>query len=173
MSRKAKRTNELYFGPNDSIIFNELPEGYFYKNRFYVESKCFSVLLKDDEVKIHKFPNGTWDFHGTLFDSLHELYEWNEDKIAISYKELVLRYRKLGITHDPLNRTLYSYRRDDWNTLYDSKSEVLSNVMVETGLIERSEDREDRYLEDKTKEECIAYFAKPIKERIKLLEELL
>ena len=56
-------TNTITFESGKSLSFNELPEGYFYKNKFYPGIKCFSALLKDDEVKIHSFYNGTW----TLF----------------------------------------------------------------------------------------------------------
>ena len=173
MSRKAKRTNTLYFEDKTTIVFNELQEGYFYKNRFYQsENSCFAALLKDDEVKIHPFPNGTWKFKNTLYPSLNELYEWNEDEIAMPYNEFKSHYQELGITHNPVNCTMYTYDRDDFNELFSTKGEVLMEVRNETNLIEDVEDREERYLGDKSKEECIAYFKKPIKERIKILEDM-
>lgn len=173
MSRKAKRTNTLYFEDKTTIVFNELPEGYFYKNRFYQsENSCFAALLKDDEVKIHPYPNGTWKFKNTLYPSLNELYEWNEDEIDMPYNEFKLHYQELGIIHNPINCTMYTYDRDEWNELFDTKGEVLMEIRNETSLIEDTEDREERYLESKTKEECIAYFKKPIKERIKILEDM-
>ena len=172
MGRKAKRTNTLYFEDKTKFIFNELPEGYFYKNRFYKsDSRCFAALLKDDEVKIHHFPNGTWRFNNLLYHSLKELYEWNEDEIAPPYNKFKSHYEDFGVTRDPLNRTMYTYDRDEWNELFDTKGEVLMEIRNETSLVETEEDREDRYLKDKTKEECIAYFKKPIKERIKILED--
>ena len=45
-------------------------------------------------------------------------------------------------------------------------------IRNETSLIETEEDREDRFLRDKTKEECIVFLKKPIKERIKILENM-
>lgn len=58
------------------------------------------------------------------------------------------------------------------NQLYDSKGEVLLEIRNETSLIETEEDREERYIDGLSKEECIAYFKKPIKERIKILEDM-
>lgn len=173
MSRKTKRTNTLYFEDKTKFTFNELPEGYFYKNRFYrSENSCFAALLKDDEVKIHPFPNGTWRLKTTLYPSLKELYEWNEDEIAMPYGEFKSRFKELGIPHDPNSRVMYSYDMDDDNELFDTKREVLMEIRNETDLIETEEDREERYLGDKSKEECIAYFKKTIKERIKILEDM-
>lgn len=171
MIRNAKRTNTIYFGQNDSLTFVELPEGYFYKGKFYTESQCFTALLKDKEIIIHSFQNGTWSFKNQLYASLLELYEWNEDEIAMSYKDLKACYQKLGIIHNPVNCTMYSYDRDEWNQLFSSRTEVLLEIRSETNLIEDVEEKEERYLDKKTKEECIAYFKKPIKERIKILEE--
>lgn len=174
MSRKVKRTKEFYFVEDKTkFIFNELPEGYFYKNHFYQsENSCFKVLLKDGEVKIHHFPNGTWKFNNTFYPSLKELYEWNEDEIASSYNEFKSHYEDFGVTHNLINCTMYTYNMDEENELFDTKGAVLMEIRNETRLIEDTEDREYRYLDDKTKEECIAYFKKPIKERIKILEEV-
>ena len=172
MGRKAKRTNTIYFGPNDPFVFAELPEGYFYKNRFHTEAKCFAALLEDNEVEIHRFPNGTWEYQDLLYSSLRELYEWNEDEIDMPFNEFALCYKTLGVTHKRGVCTLYTYDKDDYKRLFDYKSEVLLEIRNETNLIESIEDREERYLEDVTKEECIAYFKKPIKERIRILEEL-
>lgn len=169
MSRKAKRMNTLYFEDKTTIDFIELPEGYFYKNHFYTESQCFTALLKDDEVRIHSFPNGTWRYNDTLYPSLEELYEWNE--FGITYNELKHRYKELGVEHSPINCTLYSYCEDDYNQLYDSKGEVLLEIRSETNLIESVEDREEDYLDKITDDECRVYLKKSIKERIKILEE--
>ena len=172
MSRKAKRTNEIYFEGETKFTVNELPEGYFYKNHFYTENKCFAALLKDDEVKIHRFPNGIWEFNNTFYPSLKELYEWNENEIASPYNEFKSHYEDFGVIHDPINCTMYTYDMDEENELFDTKDEVLMEIRNETRLIEDTDDREVRYLEDKTKEECITYFKKPIKERIKILEDM-
>ncbi len=172
MSRKAKRTNILFFEDETEFTFNELPEGYFYKDHFYQsENKCFAALLKDDEVKIHHFPNGTWKFNNTIFSSLEELYNWNEDEFKISYKELKSHYEEFQVTHNPIRCTMYTYDRDEWNELHNTKGGLLLEIRNETSLLETEEDREDRFLRDKTKEECIAFVKKPLKERIKILEK--
>lgn len=171
MAKTTKRTNTMYFTPNDPIEFVELPEGYFYKNKFYTETQCFTALLKDEEVRIHSFPNGTWRYQDILYSSLKEIYESYEDEIGMSYEQLKHHYQQYGIEHDCINRTMYAYERDEDNKLYESRGELLLEIRNETNLIEDTEDRESRYLDNKTKEECIAYFKLPITKRIKLLEE--
>lgn len=173
MSRKAKRTTQFWLD-DEWIICNELPEGYFYKNKFYTENKVFDALLKDDEVSIHHFLNGTWIYKGILYSSLKELYEWSIDgEDDVSYKYLKYHYENYGIEHNSIPCTLYSYDRDDERRLFDTKGEVLSELRCEEELIEDVEDREERYLENKSKAECIVYFKKPIKEKIKILEKML
>lgn len=171
MSRKAKNTNEMFFEDKTKIV--DLPNGYFYKNRFYSgESCCFKALLEDGEVRVSAFPNGTWEIGNTLYPSLETLYEWEEDRIASPYKEFKTHYADFGVTHSASSCTKYAYTRDDYNQLFDTKGEVLQELRNETDILEDDEDRECRYLDGKTKEECIAYFKKPIKERIRLLEEM-
>lgn len=169
MSRKAKRTNTISFNDGTCVKFNDLPEGYFYKNHFYTESQCFTALLEDDEVRIHSFPNGTWRYNDTLYSSLEELYEWNE--FGITYNELKHHYKEFGIEHNLIHCTMYAYCEDEYNLLYDSKGEVLLEIRNQTNLIETEEDREERYLDKITDDECKVYLKRPIKERIKILEE--
>ena len=171
MSRQAKRTNKIYFGPNDFVVFAELPEGFFYKGRFHRGVGVWAELKKDGEVRSHDFPNGKWQYGDIVFPSLRELYDYYcEDKISMPYSELKSRYQELGITHDPCGVRMYSYDRDDYNLLYLSKAEVLYEL--NGVLIESEEAREERFLEPKSREECVEYFQKPMKERIRLLEEL-
>lgn len=175
MSRKAKRTNTLYFEDKTTIVFNELPEGYFYKNRFYQsENSCFAALLKDDEVKIHSYPNGTWKFRNTLYPSLNELYEWNEDEIAMPFGAFRRKYSEYGVYHNPMPCTLYSYDKDDERELFDSKEQVINELkfyISDYRFLADTEEYEEEYINTLTKEQCIAYFKKPIKERIEILNK--
>ena len=51
MSRKAKNTNTLYFKDGSLITFIMLPEGYFYKGKYYTIAGCYKALQKDGEVE--------------------------------------------------------------------------------------------------------------------------
>lgn len=167
-----KKTTEFWID-DEWIKCVELPDGYFYKNKFYTENGCFKALLKDDEVRVSRFTNGTWRINDILFASLVELHEYMEDEANLpSYNELLSCYEDYGIERNNISRTLYSFWRDDYNQLYDTKGEVVLELRNETGLVETTEDREERYLEDLSKKACIAYLKKPVKERIKILEEM-
>ena len=131
--------------------------------------------MKDDVVQKHPFPNGTWWFRDTVYSSLKDLFEWNEDEIAevMPYNKLKKHYEELGIEFDGSSCVRYSYEDDYYNQLYDSIGECLMEMRNETNLIEDSEDRENRYIENLSIEETINYLRKSIKERIKILEECL
>lgn len=165
-----KKMNEMWFEDNTKVYFFDLPNGYFYKNHFYTESKCFSKLLEDKEVKITNFTNGVWIYKYYWFTSLKELYEWFEEVFAISYSELKRRYNEYEIEHRVKPTTMYSFYEDDGYQLYYSKSECLLE-MRNHYLLESETEREERYLDKITDDECRAYLKKSIKERITILEE--
>lgn len=153
------------------INYIRLPDGYFYKGKFYTKSKCFSALKKDGLVRVHDFYNGRWYYNDTVYGSLKELYEWNEYDFT-SYKELKQHYKDYGIKHDPINCTMYSYDGDEENTLCETKEGVLVEISSDyEGIIEDSYDREERYLESLPSEkDSIPYFKSTIEERISILE---
>ena len=168
-----KKMNTLYFEDNTKVYFFDLPNGYFYKNHFYTETKMFSALVKEKVITVHRFENGTWRFRDILFPTLEELYEYFEDyfdELNVSYNTLKKYWNDFDIEHNPTSTTLYSYEDDYYNQLYE-KGEILIEIKNETDLIESETDREERYLDKITDDECRAYLKKPIKERIKILEE--
>lgn len=167
---KKKNINTMYLEDNTEVEFVELPEGYFYKGHFYTESKMFTVLKKEKEVGVKNFYNGIWKYNYYCFTSLEELYEHFEDEISMSYKELKYHYKEIGVYHNPKNCTMYFFYEDDDQQLYCSKDNCLSE-MREQDLLESETDRENDYLDSITDDECRAYLKKPIKERIKILEE--
>lgn len=167
----ATKTNTITFEDGTEVTFLELPDGYFYKGRFLTETQCFGALRNDGEATAHKFLNGTWKVRDILFPSLEELYEYVAEEVSMPFSAFRRRYQSFGVSHDPRPCVLYSYARDDDGVLYDSKVEALMRIKDETDLIETTEAREERYLNGVTKKECIEYFRKPKKERIKILEE--
>ena len=168
-----KRMNTMYFEDKTEVCFFDLPNGYFYNNHFYTETKMFSVLVKEKIITVYHFANGVWRFRETLFPTLEELYEYFEDyfdDINVSYSKLKKHWNDFEIEHNPTSTTLYSYEDDYYNQLY-GKNEILTEIRNETDLIESEEDREERYFDKITDDECRVYLKKPIKERIKILEE--
>lgn len=168
-----KKINTILLKDNTEVHFFDLPTGYFYKNHFYTETKMFSVLVKEKVITVNRFANGTWRFNDFLFTSLEELYEYFEDyfdKLNVSYNLLKRNWSDFDIRHSSTPITLYSYEDDYYNQLYE-KEEILTEIRNETNLIEREEEREEEYLNKITDDECRVYLKKPIKERIKILEE--
>ena len=164
----AKRIKTIHVG-DKRIVYPALPHGYFYKNYFLTESQCFAWLKRDKEASSHKFENGTWKYEGNLFPSLRELCDWNEGEFKETAEEMKYRYQQYGIEHDPKSVTMYSFARDDWNTLYATKGEVLERLKGD--LIEGVEEREERYLQSlRTLDQMERYFRMPIRQRIKELE---
>lgn len=151
------------------MVFYELPYGYFYKGKFYTEFQCFNALKKDGEVFTHRFDNGYWLYENITYRTLEELYECND--FGITYQEFKRCYKALGILFNPSSCTMYSYERDTEQLLYNSKSEVLTEIEFNTDLIESDERREERYIDNLSKIETIVYLKKSIKDRIKILEE--
>ena len=170
--KKSKNTNQLYFEDRSSITFIMLPEGYFYKGKYHTLASCFKALLKDKEVDINPYPNGTWRFNNKLYTSLEELYEWEEDNISMPYSQFRRNYKECGVYHSPTSCTLYFYDRDDERELHDSKEEVINELayyMSDYRFLADTEEYEEWYINTLSKEECIAYFKKSIKERIEIL----
>lgn len=175
MNKKNKKINTMYFEDKSSITFTMLPYGYFYKGKFYTVAGCFKALEKDGEVETHEYPNGTWKYQTRLYTSLEELYEWEQENIAMPYGQFRRHYKECGVSHSYCSCTLYLYTQDDNRELFDDKEQVISELkwyVNDTNFLASTEEYEEWYLEGFTKEQCIAYFKKPIKERIKLLEEL-
>ena len=168
-----KKMNTIMLEDNTIVYFFDLPNGYFYKNHFYTETKMFSALVKDKVITVYRFLNGIWRFRDILFPTLEELYDYFEDyfdELNVSYSSLKKHWNDFDIEHTSKPITLYSYEDDYYNQLY-CKGEILTEIRNETDLIESETDREERYLDKITDDECRAYFKKPIKERIKILEE--
>lgn len=174
MGRKAKNIGRYYFSPKDYVDCASLPNGFFYKNKFYTEAGCVKELIKDGEVSKHDFfTNGVWQFNGICYKTLEELLA-NEDTINAPFGFVRKNWREFGIKHDNLGKIMYSFDKDDDNRLFASKAELLYEMRNELNdFIEDQDDREERYLDRLTKNDCLAYFKKTIKERIKILEELL
>jgi hypothetical protein len=176
MIKKIKKFNTMYFEDKTAVRFTMLPYGYFYKGKFYTVAGCFKALEKDGEIETHKYPNGTWKYQTRLYSSLEELYEWEQENIAMPYGQFRRHYKECGVSHNYCPCSLYLYTKDDNRELFDDKEQVISELewyVNDIKFLAGTEDYEEWYLEDFTKEQCIAYFKKPIKERIKLLEEWL
>ena len=173
MSRKAKNTNILYSN-GKKIIFVELPYGYFYKGKYYTVAGCFKALLNDGEVETHKYDGGTWKYNSTIYHSLKELYEWNEDEIAMPFETFRRKYSEYGVYHNPVPRTLYLYDKDDERELFDSKEQVINELSFfasDFNFLADTEKYEEFYLETIPEEEVIKYLKKPIKNRIEILNQ--
>ena len=169
-----KNINTLYFKDTTKIIFVMLPRGYFYKCKYHTVAGCYKALKKDGEVDTHKYTNGSWRFGDKLYRSLKELYECEMDEIAMSYIQFKKNYKKYGISFNPSSRVYYSYDRDESRELFDSKEIAIENLSFyvnNTKFLADTEEYEDKYIDTLTKEECISYFKKPIKERIAVLEK--
>ena len=174
MSRKAKNTNQLYFEDKTSITFTMLPDGYFYKGKYYTVSGCIKALIKDQEITKHVYLNGTWHYRGLVYNSLKEIYENNEEDFGILYGALKSRYQDFNIHHNTRNCVLWSYDKDEFCQLFDSEEEVIGELkfyVSEYRFLADTEEYEGWFLDKKTKEECVAHFKKSIKERIKALNE--
>lgn len=171
MTEKRKRMNTILIG-GEEVVFKDLPDGYFYKGRFLTPNKCFSALVADKEIDVMEFPKGKWVYDNIAYRSLRQLYECNELEIEMPYNELRRRYWEANITHEECEPTMYVYDMDENRELFETKSAVLIEIEHETELIEDVEDREIRYFESVSNEECLAYLSKSIKDRIAILEAM-
>lgn len=177
MKRKSN-TNTLYFQDKTQLVFVMLPYGYFYKGKYYTVAGCFKALEKDGEVETHEYNGGTWQWDNgkgngiQFYQSLKELYEWNEDKIAMSFGTFRRKYSEYGVYHNPMPCTLYTYDKDEFCELFDTKETVINELRFYVSnykFLADTEEYEEEYVDTLSKEECIAYFKKPIKVRIEIL----
>lgn len=174
MGKKAKRINRITFDDGSSMVFVELPEGYFYKGKFYTEAGCYKALEKDEEITKHVFYNGTWTYKDTIYHSLHELVENNENELGTNYNAIKKSYYELGIKYNNRPRTMYSYAADEFNQLFFSKEEAISELKFEVSnyhFLADEEEYEEAYINTLSTEECKKYFKKPITERIRTLNK--
>ena len=169
-----RNTNDMWLQNNYKrvITYIVLPEGYFYKGQFYTPAKVFKKLIEDGEIIVCRFDNGLWVYEEKYYKSLEEVYEYNEEDLAVSYKELKRNYKPFGIYHNPQPCTLYMWEGDEFCRLLE-KGEILSEIEDETNykFLCDVEEFEEYYINELSEGACIEYLNKPIKERIQILNE--
>ena len=175
---KKKKLGSVYDSKGNLIVaYFDLPSGYFYKGKFYSAlTKLFSELMKDGITGKNKYLNGTWEYKGTIYASLQDVYESNEDDFAIPKENLKGSYKEFGIYHNPSSCVKYYYEYDEEHFIYDNMEEPILEYKFELGncrILGDEEQVEEDYFQDLTNEEIVAYCKKPIKERIVILEQWL
>ena len=171
MSKKNLTT--YYLEKGNGFLALEIPDGYFYKGKFYSLAGLYKELEKEYIIETCYFPNGMWFYKGdnTAYHTLEKVYEEHEEEICLPLSQLRIKktYLKIGITHNPLNSTWYIYD----SQLFQSKEDAIREhceYVYNPYILETSEILEDIYLDDVSVEERKKYLNKTIKERIKILE---
>ena len=177
MSKKTKLGS--VYDKDGSLItrYFDLPNGYFYKGKFYTaKTKLFSALIKDGIAGKREYQNGTWEYKGLIYQSLEEIYENNEDDFGIPKKNFKGSYKEFGICHNPIPCTKYYCEYDEECLLYDNIEEPILDYKFELSdyrILGDEEQVEEEYFQELTNTQIIAYCKKPIKERITILEQWL
>lgn len=175
---KKKKLGSVYDNKGNLIAtYFDLPQGYFYKGKFYRGlTRLFSELMKDGITGKYTYLNGTWEYKGIIYASLQDIYENNEDDFTIPKENLKGSYKEFGIYHNPLPCVKYYCEYDEERLLYDNVVEPILDYKFELGncrILGDEEQVEEDYFQDLTNEEIVAYCKKPIKERIAILEQWL
>lgn len=171
---KMQRTNVYDSKGNVIASIVDLPQGYFYKGKFYKSAgSLFKVLIEEGLAGSTCYMNGAWIYNDIWYTSLKELYEWNEDDFGVSYQEFVHCYLEYGVTNNPGSFTMYYCSDDGSRELFDSKEEAINNYQFELSdyrVLDSVEDFEEQYMSSLTDEELLDYSKKSIKQRIAILE---
>lgn len=169
------RTNVYSKGGKVLTTIVDLPDGYFYKGKFYKSvSTLFNALKAEGIAGSTRYNNGVWIYKDIWYTSLKELYEWNEDDFGIAYPKLARCYEEYGVTYSAIKHTMYYCTDDNEQELFDSKEAAICDYDYELSdyrILESADDIEERYWDDLTDEEIIAYSKKSVKQRIAILEQ--
>ena len=169
-----KKTSQVYDGDKVVATIVDLPQGYFYKGKFYKNDRAlFKVLSNEGVVGSSYFYNGTWEYKDKLYPSLQDVYDYNEDDFDITLSLLRRRYKDYGIVYNPLPCTRYFITDDDEKILYDSIGDVISEYkwdLSNPAILGDQEEVEELYMNNISGEELLSYCNLSVAKRIQILE---
>lgn len=151
--------------------------GWFYKGKYYKSDMAvFKALVKNDEARTVRFPNGYYSYKGTAYASLKEIWEKYEDDFGIPWGAFskCYGYREYGVDHCEI-RVMYQFDADEDCRLFDNLWEMLTELKWETceKVINTAEDVECDYINDLPDDELIKFCKHNLKERVEILERWL